>query len=129
MSLTADQIQQLLAALPGMIGGRSADHSLGAVSTVGPMGQCNLGIDKTDRLMRSVMIGENVRGPHNRQTKDQPSSQLGRARAVQLLRDNTRMTSPGIENSWMKSKMILRRRKLLKATLSLEGLYLKIISS
>ena len=54
MSLTADQFQQLLAALPGMMGGGggAAQQALGAASAVGPMGQCNLGVDKVKRLKR-----------------------------------------------------------------------------
>ena len=54
MSLSADQFQALLAALPGMLGGggQGAQHVAGAASAVGPMGHCNLGIDKTMRLKR-----------------------------------------------------------------------------
>lgn len=53
--MTADQFNQLLAALPGIIagGGQGAgQQALGAASAVGPMGHCNLGIDKSGRLKR-----------------------------------------------------------------------------
>ena len=55
MSLTEDQFNQLLAALPGMLAGGGqggGQQALGAASAVGPMGHCNLGIDKTGRLKR-----------------------------------------------------------------------------
>jgi len=49
MSLSAEQFQPLQTALPGMLGGggQGAQHVAGAASAVGPMGHCNLGIDKT----------------------------------------------------------------------------------
>ena len=54
MSLTADQFNQLLAALPAMLGagGGGANQSQGAASAVGPMGHCNLGVDKVKRFKR-----------------------------------------------------------------------------
>jgi len=54
MSLSAEQFQPLQTALPGMLGGggQGAQHVAGAASAVGPMGHCNLGIDKTMRLKR-----------------------------------------------------------------------------
>ena len=54
MSLTAEQFGELMAALPAMLGagGGAANQSLGAASAVGPMGQCNLGVDKVKRLKR-----------------------------------------------------------------------------
>lgn len=57
--MTAEQFQQLLQALPGMIagggGGGAAQQALGAASAVvGPMGQCNLGVDKVKRLKRFI---------------------------------------------------------------------------
>ena len=53
--MTAEQFNQLMAALPGLIagGGQGAgQQALGAASAVGPMGHCNLGIDKSGRLKR-----------------------------------------------------------------------------
>ena len=55
MALTAEQFTQLLAALPGIVagGGQGGGQlALGAASAVGPMGHCNLGIDKSGRLKR-----------------------------------------------------------------------------
>ena len=55
MSLTPEQFNQLMAALPGLIAGGGqggGQQALGAASAVGPMGHCNLGIDKTGRLKR-----------------------------------------------------------------------------
>ena len=50
--LSVEQFQQLLAALPGLLAGGGGNQAQGAASAVGPMGHCNLGIDKSGRLKR-----------------------------------------------------------------------------
>ena len=55
MAMTAEQVNQLMAALPGLIAGGGqgvGQQALGAALAVGPMG--HLGIDKSVRLSAST---------------------------------------------------------------------------
>ena len=92
MSLTEDQFNQLLAALPGMLAGGGqggGQQALGAASAVGPMGHCNLGIDKTGRLKRfnDWMKGAQAKIDFMGLTT---APQLGRARAAYILGEGSR---------------------------------------